>query len=73
MILGVKMVMVKMGKMVKMVMVKMVKIVKMVMVKMVKMVILGVNTKQQRTLDAIVTRHLRQRWHLERWKGVPRL
>ena len=70
MILGVKMVMVKM---VKMVMVKMVKIVKMVMVKMVKMVILGVNTKQQRTLDAIVTRHLRQRWHLERWKGVPRL
>ena len=62
MILGVKMVMVKMGKMVKM-----------VMVKMVKMVILGVNTKQQRTLDAIVTRHLRQRWHLERWKGVPRL
>ena len=62
------MVMVKMGKMV-----KMVKIVKMVMVKMVKMVILGVNTKQQRTLDAIVTRHLRQRWHLERWKGVPRL
>ena len=67
------MVMVKMGKMVKMVMVKMVKIVKMVMVKMVKMVILGVNTKQQRTLDAIVTRHLRQRWHLERWKGVPRL
>ena len=70
MILGVKMVMVKM---VKMVMVKMVKIVKMVMVKMVKMAILGVNTKQQRTLDAIVTRHLRQRWHLERWKGVPRL
>ena len=67
------MVMVKMVKMVKMVMVKMVKIVKMVMVKMVKMVILGVNTKQQRTLDAIVTRHLRQRWHLERWKGVPRL